>query len=108
MLHLPNELREAKFSEAAFLHCDDGPADQRFLAISVLASPLDGDLLYVCGPMGFLTRVRGAAVRLGWQAEAIKTERFTLEIRLRTAFRYTPDIAGSKWPYRAVSASRMS
>ena len=47
----------------------------------VLAGPNDDTLIYVCGPLGFNHWVKNGALDLGWPAEQIKQEIFSIDAR---------------------------
>jgi ferredoxin-NADP reductase len=42
----------------------------------VAGRPEDGTLAYVCGPTGLVESVADALVRLGYEPDRVKTERF--------------------------------
>ncbi|MGJ7565942.1 PDR/VanB family oxidoreductase [Variovorax sp. GB1R11] len=66
----------SRFAANTQLHCDDGPASQRFDAEFVLARPAVDTHVYVCGPAGFMAHVMSTAQRLGWPGSQMHSEFF--------------------------------
>jgi vanillate O-demethylase ferredoxin subunit len=64
------------FAPRVRFHHDDGPAAQRLDIAAVVARPVDGTHLYVCGPAGFMAAVLAAARSAGWAAAALHREVF--------------------------------
>ncbi|MFC3608620.1 PDR/VanB family oxidoreductase [Stutzerimonas tarimensis] len=64
------------------------PASGRMPLAAVLAEPVAGRHLYVCGPRGLITEVLDTARRIGWDEDQLHSELFagSLEIEGETAF----------------------
>ena len=69
-------LREAPFTNHFRIHVDNGPSQQRLDAAQILASPTQGDQLYVCGPPGFMSHIQSTAKEAGWSDQQIHREDF--------------------------------
>lgn len=69
-------LRAAPFSRYVRIHVDDAPTGQRLDAARILASPSQGDQLYVCGPSGFMSHIQSTARASGWRDGQIHREDF--------------------------------
>ncbi|CRM38063.1 Phenoxybenzoate dioxygenase subunit beta [Pseudomonas sp. 37 R 15] len=73
---------QARIKESAFLdnvsfYYDTGE-NSRILNVSkVLAEPVDGNHVYVCGPAGFMAWVLDNATNLGWPDEQLHREYFS-------------------------------
>ncbi|MCB1391147.1 MAG: oxidoreductase [Rhodobacteraceae bacterium] len=76
-------LATAPYRDRVHLHLDDGPSAQHLEVAKVLAAPLPGDHLYVCGPSGFLDWIRRAAAAEGWPEERVHTEYFSGQVDQR-------------------------
>jgi vanillate O-demethylase ferredoxin subunit len=70
-------LAAAPFAGRVQLHVDDGPADQRLDLAALLATPVPGRHLYVCGPQGFMDAVLGTAHARGWPQAQLHHEFFS-------------------------------
>ncbi len=57
-------------------HFDDGAPAQRLDIASLLATPVPGQHLYVCGPQGFMDAVLATARRNGWPEAQLHYEFF--------------------------------
>jgi vanillate O-demethylase ferredoxin subunit len=71
-----DRIKRSDFSNHVDFHFDDGPEEQRLDLAALLASPLPGKHLYVCGPGGFMDNVIGTALKHGWPEELIHKEYF--------------------------------
>lgn len=71
-----SEIRDCDFADRVRFHFDDGPAEQKLDLSDVLALPLPGKHLYVCGPTGFMDAVLTAARRSGWDETQLHREYF--------------------------------
>jgi vanillate O-demethylase ferredoxin subunit len=69
------ELEACPFHSSVFLHCDDGPPEER-LCPKVFAKNDAADV-YLCGPSGFMDWVTTTALAAGLAPERIHSERFT-------------------------------
>lgn len=69
-------LNEAPFAKHLRVHVDNGPVEQRLDAARVLASPAQGDQLYVCGPAGFMSHIQATAKASGWSDRQLHREDF--------------------------------
>jgi vanillate O-demethylase ferredoxin subunit len=58
------------------LHHDDGPSAQRLDLDALLATPVAGRHVYVCGPQGFMDAVLGRARAAGWPEAQLHYEFF--------------------------------
>lgn len=66
-------LQAPRFAGNVQLHADDAtPLDLG----AVLAAPVAGAQLYVCGPAGFMAAARAQALAAGWPAHALHQEAF--------------------------------
>jgi vanillate monooxygenase ferredoxin subunit len=72
-----SKIEQAGWERNARLYFDDAPDDERLNLKTVLSSPAAEKHLYVCGPSGFVTWVRGAAAESGWSDRNIHSESFT-------------------------------
>lgn len=70
-------LSDAPFAQHLHLHVDNGPAEQRLDAATILAAPSQGDQLYVCGPSGFMSHIQSTAQASGWSDQQIHREDFS-------------------------------
>lgn len=100
-----DELR--RFGPRVQVHVDDGPESQHLDIESVLAGPLPGRHLYVCGPNGFMDFVTGAAQRLGWSADTVHLERFGAEVNTDGA-PFTVVAARSKVSFEVQPGERIA
>lgn len=75
-----SRIAESGFAHKVQHHFDDGDDAQRFDAVSLLAKPVDGTHLYVCGPTGFMDWVLGTARDAGWPEDQLHYEFFSAEI----------------------------
>lgn len=64
------------YAERVAFHFDDGAPSQKLVLDEVLADPLPGAHLYVCGPAGFMDAVLDAARRNGWPESRLHCEYF--------------------------------
>jgi vanillate O-demethylase ferredoxin subunit len=74
-----DRIRMSSFASRVHLHFDDGDATQRLDLASLLAAPVPGTHLYVCGPKGFMDAVLGAAREGGWPEANLHVEYFGAE-----------------------------
>ncbi len=63
-------------SESLRFHFDNADQDQR-ISPEDIGPWSQGDLLYICGPAGFMEYISQMAETLGWPTEAIRTENFS-------------------------------
>ncbi|NNJ16005.1 oxidoreductase [Pseudomonas putida CSV86] len=70
-------LSDVPFAEHLHLHVDNGPYEQRLDVAKILATPGQGDQLYVCGPSGFMSHIQSSAQACGWADQQIHREDFT-------------------------------
>lgn len=69
-------LQSAPLAANTQLHFDRSDGVSSFNPAEALASPAPRELLYICGPQGFMDWVRKEAQALGWDADQIRTESF--------------------------------
>lgn len=69
-------LRQSAFAKQVHLHLDEGAPEQRLNAAALLANPMRGTHLYVCGPTGFMDYIIGTAQTQGWENNRIHREYF--------------------------------
>jgi vanillate O-demethylase ferredoxin subunit len=65
------------FASRVHFHLDDGSDEQKLNAAALLAKPMPGTHLYVCGPGGFMDYVLGAAKQAGWSGSCVHREYFS-------------------------------
>lgn len=66
----------APFAASVALHFDDGPAEQRLDLEAILADPVPGAHLYVCGPGGLIEAALKTAKARGWPDSRVHREFF--------------------------------
>jgi vanillate O-demethylase ferredoxin subunit len=71
------EIEQSSFVKRVQFHFDDEAVEQQFDADRVLADPMLGTHLYVCGPTGFLEYVLERATAHGWPASQLHREYFS-------------------------------
>ncbi len=71
-----SRIQSSSFSDQVHLHFDDGAKEQLLNAASVLAKPVPGTHLYVCGPTGFMDHVLKTAKDCGWPEDQVHREYF--------------------------------
>ena len=67
------------FAQHVQFHFDDGEAAQKLDIAALLATPVAGTHLYVCGPKGFMDAVLGTARARGWPEPQIHYEFFAAD-----------------------------
>lgn len=72
-----DEIEAGPLAANAFVHFDDGPAEQRLDMAAFLAGADRGSHIYVCGPAGFIGYVLGAARAAGWPEDQLHSESFS-------------------------------
>jgi vanillate O-demethylase ferredoxin subunit len=77
-------IQSASFSDQVKFHFDDGAAEQKLDAAAVLAKPVPGTHLYVCGPTGFMDYVLKTAKDMGWPEEQVHREYFAAPVQAQT------------------------
>lgn len=77
--HAPfgRHIQSFPFAARIELHCDDGKGFDDSEIANALGQYRAGDRSYLCGPAGFMERVRAVAATAGWPADAIATENFS-------------------------------
>ncbi len=83
------------FAPHVRFHFDDGPPAQRLDLLALLARPVAGQHVYVCGPQGFMDAVLGTARRNGWPEGQLHYEFFGA----------APAPAGGDQPFEVMLAS---
>jgi vanillate O-demethylase ferredoxin subunit len=78
-LAFAQRLAAAPYAQRVHVHLDSGPAHQRLDLDALLAAPVPGCHLYVCGPAGFMDAALGTAARAGWAPDQVHLERFGAE-----------------------------
>ncbi len=71
-----DQIRQSSFADRVIFHRDDGDPAQKFDAAAVLANPVSGTHIYVCGPAGFMDYVLKTAKQLGWPDAQVHREYF--------------------------------
>ena len=80
-----SRIERSAFASKAQFHFDDGEAAQKLDAGALLAAPLHGTFLYVCGPKGFMDWVLGTARANGWPEAQLRFEFFSAEVAVHDA-----------------------
>ncbi len=77
--HVPFDqtLQRFPFAARIQLHCDDGKGIEDGEIASALGQYQADDQVFLCGPAGFMERVKAVAATMGWPADAIATESFS-------------------------------
>ncbi|MCZ4314838.1 PDR/VanB family oxidoreductase [Comamonadaceae bacterium G21597-S1] len=70
----------SEFARRVHFHHDDGPIERKLDIAALLAQPIEGTHLYVCGPAGFLEFVLASARKAGWNEGQIHYEFFGAEV----------------------------
>ena len=71
-----DRIARSAYAARVHLHLDDGPAAQRLDLAPLLARPVAGRHVYVCGPQGFMDAVLGQARAAGWPENQLHHEFF--------------------------------
>jgi len=74
-------IQASAFASRVAFHFDDGAPAQRLDLPALLAAPLDGTHLYVCGPKGLMDAALGTARANGWPEAQIHYEFFGAEVQ---------------------------
>ncbi|TWI52361.1 vanillate O-demethylase ferredoxin subunit [Pseudomonas duriflava] len=69
-------IKQSPFADRVQFHFDDGPAEQKLDAQTLLQNPQPDVHLYVCGPTGFMEHVLSTAKANGWPEENLHREYF--------------------------------
>ena len=80
-----SRIERSTFTSKVQFHFDDGDAAQKLDAAALLAEPLPGTFLYVCGPKGFMDWVLGTARANGWPEAQLRCEFFSAEVAVHDA-----------------------
>ena len=80
-----SRIERSTFTSKVQFHFDDGDAAQKLDATALLAEPLPGTFLYVCGPKGFMDWVLGTARANGWPEAQLRCEFFSAEVTVHDA-----------------------
>jgi vanillate monooxygenase ferredoxin subunit len=72
-----DRIERSPFAARVSFHFDDGEPSQLFDIAARLAVPDRGEHIYVCGPMGFMNAVLGAARQQGWPEDQLHYEFFS-------------------------------
>ncbi|RON67178.1 PDR/VanB family oxidoreductase [Pseudomonas fluorescens] len=67
---------DGQFTKSTHLYFDDAGPESRIDLATLLAKPMPGKHLYVCGPGGFIMAVLAAAKAAGWDDHCIHREFF--------------------------------
>lgn len=70
------QIRDWPFADKVEIHLDRPDGRASLEPSHALNAPGDKDLLYICGPSGFMSWVRDSAAGLGWKPEQIHIESF--------------------------------
>jgi len=71
-----NRIQASLFNQSVQLHFDDGDAAQKLNAKALLANPLPGTHIYVCGPSGFMEHILSTAKANNWPQDQVHREYF--------------------------------
>jgi ferredoxin-NADP reductase/fatty acid desaturase len=71
------EIQNSSFGPNVEVHLDNAQGRSSIDIGQALATPREGDLIYVCGPSGFMEWVRASAETLGWAPEQVHFESFS-------------------------------
>jgi vanillate O-demethylase ferredoxin subunit len=71
-----DEIARSDWAERVRFHFDDAEAAQKLDLEQVLARPVPGTHVYVCGPTGFIDWVVKTAERIGWGKDQVHLEYF--------------------------------
>lgn len=74
-------IERSAFADRTQFHFSEGPPGQRADLDDVLAQPVAGTHLYVCGPTRFMDAALTAARRAGWREENLHREYFSADVR---------------------------
>lgn len=69
-------LKQAAYADKVHTWFSEGSPEQRLSLDAVLANPVPGHHVYVCGPQGFIDAVRDGARRYGWADDHVHWEFF--------------------------------
>lgn len=83
------------FAAHIHLHCDDGKGYEDSEIASALGQYRTGDQIFLCGPAGFMERVKAVAATVGWPSFAIATESFSPPRLLSPDVPFTIELARS-------------
>lgn len=77
--HVPfgQAIQSFPFAARIHQHCDDGKGFEDSEITSALGQYRGGDRMYLCGPAGFMERIKTVAATAGWPESAIATESFS-------------------------------
>jgi vanillate O-demethylase ferredoxin subunit len=90
-------IQSAPFHGNVQFHFDDGAAEQKLDFKSVLAAPVSGKHIYVCGPKGFMDAVLEFARTAGWPEPQLHYEFFAAEVQhLETDGSFEVQVLGSE------------
>jgi len=71
------EIENRSFGPNVEVHLNNDYGRSSINLGQALAAPRKGDLIYVCGPAGFMDWIRESAVTLGWEPEQVHFESFS-------------------------------
>jgi vanillate monooxygenase ferredoxin subunit len=74
-------LEQGEFASRTHFHFDDGPAEQRFDAATILKTASANTHLYVCGPTGFMDHALTTAKNLAWADARLHHEYFSARVQ---------------------------
>ena len=74
-----DRIAQSSYAPKVQFHFDDGAEEQKLQLARLLAAPLAGTHLYVCGPKGFMDAVLTAARTGGWPESRLHYEFFAAE-----------------------------
>ena len=95
-LAFAQRLAQAPWAARVQLHVDDEDPAQRVDLPALLAEPVPGQHLYVCGPAGFMDAALSQAAAAGWPDSQVHVERFGAESATRADDgSFEVEIAGS-------------
>ncbi|MDO6453240.1 PDR/VanB family oxidoreductase [Neptunomonas phycophila] len=69
-------IQSSSFKNKVHFHFDDGAAVQKLEAEKLLANPVPGTHIYVCGPGGFMEHILSTAKAKGWPQDQVHREYF--------------------------------
>lgn len=75
-----SRIADSDFAESVQHHFDSGDAAQLLDIPALLATPVQGTHVYVCGPKGFMDAVLSTARNAGWPEEQLHYEFFSADV----------------------------
>ncbi|PWR21049.1 fatty acid desaturase [Zavarzinia compransoris] len=104
--HMPfgGDFSRFPFAGRVTAHQDHGQGFSDAEIMAALGPRVAGDRLYLCGPQGFMARVKAAAARLGWPEDGVATESFAADAGPGRAFTLALARSGRRFEIPAGTA----